>query len=76
VDHIEDSREDYSDDNSRENLAALCHECHSVKTAASMGKGVYLGCDVNGRPLDPDHPWNKSPATGDSKTARSLLFQR
>ncbi len=76
VDHIEDSRDDFTDDNSRENLQSLCHECHSLKTAASMGKGVTWGCDVNGRPLDPDHPWNKSPATGDSNTAWSLLFQR
>tara|TARA_Y100001001_G_C7847639_1_gene252950 strand:- start:47 stop:553 length:507 start_codon:yes stop_codon:yes gene_type:complete len=57
VDHIEDAREDYTDDNSRENLQSLCHECHSLKTARDMGKGVYLGCDVNGLPLDPTHPW-------------------
>ncbi len=79
VDHIVDSREDFTDDNSRENLAALCHECHSLKTAASMGKSVTWGCDVKGNPLDPNHPWNreqKSPATGAGNTARSLLFQR
>lgn len=57
VDHIEDSREDYTDDNSRENLQPLCHECHSLKTAASMGKSVTLGCDIHGLPLDPAHPW-------------------
>lgn len=74
VDHIEDSREDYTDDNSRENLQALCHECHSLKTAASMDKSIYLGCDVNGIPLDPANPWNKSPATAGEKTAPSLLF--
>ncbi|MFV1944196.1 HNH endonuclease signature motif containing protein [Pseudomonas luteola] len=75
VDHIRDSREDYSDDNSRENLTALCHECHSLKTARSMGKRVTLGCDVNGLPLDPDHPWNreKSPGTAGDKTAPDLL---
>lgn len=74
VDHIVDSREDFTDDNSRENLQPLCHECHSLKTAASMGKGVSWGCDVNGRPLDPNHPWNKSPATAADKTDGSLLF--
>lgn len=79
VDHIVDSRDDFTDDNSRENLQALCHECHSLKTAASMGKSVTWGCDVKGKPLDPNHPWNreqKSPATGADNTARSLLFQR
>ncbi len=72
VDHIEDSREDYTDDNSRENLQSLCHDCHSLKTAASMNKSVFLGCDVNGLPLDPAHPWNKSPATAGEKTALPL----
>ncbi|MEZ1953708.1 HNH endonuclease [Pseudomonas asiatica] len=79
VDHIKDSREDYSDDNRRENLTAMCRECHSLKTARDMGKRVHLGCDVNGMPIDPDHPWNreeKSPATADSKTAPSPLFLR
>jgi len=79
VDHIEDSRDDFTDDNSRENLQSLCHTCHSLKTAASMDKSIYLGCDVKGNPLDPNHPWNreqKSPATGAGKTARSLLFYR
>lgn len=32
------------------------------------------GCDENGMPLDPRHPWNteKSPATEFSSTARTL----
>lgn len=60
VDHIIDSRDDYTDDNRRENLQSLCHDCHSLKTAASMGKGVYLGCDANGLPLDPSSAWCKA----------------
>ena len=78
VDHIEDSRDDYTDDNSRGNLMGMCHECHSLKTARSMGKRVTLGCDTNGLPLDPSHPWNreKSPAVAVDKTAPSLLFDR
>jgi hypothetical protein len=77
VDHIEDSRDDYTDDNSRENLAPMCHECHSLKTAASMGKRVALGCDASGLPVDPNHHWNrpeKSPATAGESTAPPLLF--
>lgn len=78
VDHIHDSRDDFTDDNSRENLQSLCHECHSLKTAASMGKRVFLGCDANGFPLDPMHPWNrearKSPATGDARTQGEPSF--
>ena len=44
--------------NDHENLVPLCHECHSRKTQADMGKRVSAGCDANGQPLDPDHPWN------------------
>ncbi|WP_213148839.1 HNH endonuclease [Pseudomonas aeruginosa] len=78
VDHIQDSRDDYSDDNSRANLQPLCHECHSIKTARGMGKSVTLGCDVSGLPVDPAHPWNLeiSPATEDGKTAPDLLSYR
>jgi 5-methylcytosine-specific restriction protein A len=25
----------------------------------SGGKFTVMGCDANGRPLDPEHPWNK-----------------
>lgn len=42
-------------------LRALCHSCHSIKTTAldrRGGKGVAIrGCDVNGLPLDPAHPF-------------------
>lgn len=77
VDHINNNTGDYTDDNRREALQSLCHECHSRKTAAEMGKSVTWGCDVNGVPLDPAHPWNraeKSPATAAEKTALPLLF--
>ncbi|EMD5191759.1 HNH endonuclease [Pseudomonas aeruginosa] len=76
VDHIEDSRDDFTDDNSRENLAPMCHECHSLKTARSMGKSVSLGCDVSGLPVDPVHPWNleKSRGTANENTAPPQLF--
>src|SRR5690625_1376677 len=73
VDHINND----GNDNRRENLMGLCHECHSLKTAQDMGKKVYWGCDVNGRPLDPNHHWNreeKSPATEPPRTARPVLF--
>jgi 5-methylcytosine-specific restriction enzyme A len=54
------------------NLQPLCHAHHSRKTAQDHGKRVAHGCDEEGMPLDPDHPWNrgtvapllqKSPAT-------------
>ena len=61
VDHCDN--DSTNDDPS--NHQALCHDCHSLKTHLDQGHNVYLGCDVNGMPLDPSHPWNKekSPAT-------------
>jgi len=53
VDHISGD----PSDNSRSNLQPLCHSCHSIKTARDHGKNVSLGCDINGMPLDPSHPW-------------------
>ena len=42
-------------------LRALCPPCHSIKTNAldrAGGKGVAIkGCDADGLPLDPDHPF-------------------
>lgn len=44
------------------NLCPLCHSCHSRKTAAERAGTMRYGCDVDGRPLDPNHHWNeKSP---------------
>jgi 5-methylcytosine-specific restriction enzyme A len=47
-------------------LASLCASCHNTKTRAEqLGQTNWMraGCDVFGRPLDPDHPWNKEGAT-------------
>lgn len=60
VDHISGD----PSDNTLDNLQPLCHECHSRKTARDHGKQVYGGCDVNGIPLDPEHPWNKQKSLG------------
>jgi HNH endonuclease len=38
------------------NLIAVCTYCHNK----AHGRGVY-GCDVDGNPLDPGHPWNIPP---------------
>jgi len=53
VDHVNGD----PSDNSTDNLQPLCHSCHSLKTAADHGKNVPMGCDINGMPLDPRHPW-------------------
>ena len=60
-----DHRDNDPTNNTRGNLQCLCHACHSRKTQAERGGKVAYGCDLNGFPLDPNHPWNreKSPAT-------------
>jgi hypothetical protein len=60
VDHVSGD----PSDNRLENLQPLCHSCHSIKTARDHGKSVSMGCDVNGMPLDPEHPWNRKKSLG------------
>ena len=54
---------------SEDNWQPLCASCHaSVKQ--SIEKGWLPGCDCDGRPLEPAHPWNapepsKDPLIGD-----------
>lgn len=68
-----DHQDNDPSNNSRDNLVGLCKPHHSRKTNADMGHAVRYGCDVNGWPLDPSHPWQaaqkagKSPATGDDE---------
>jgi 5-methylcytosine-specific restriction enzyme A len=44
-------------------LASYCPSCHSAKTARGTEAGAFnstkprKGCDANGNPLDPAHPW-------------------
>jgi len=51
----------------RKNWQPMHRACHSRKTAGEDGgfgrKPQVKGCDVMGRPLDPDHPWNRNKAT-------------
>lgn len=61
-------------DNRLVNLQPLCKSCHSIKTMAELhGRTAPMGCDADGLPLDPAHPWRvaemaeRSRATGDAK---------
>ena len=48
-------------DNSRSNLISCCVPCHSLKTASDMhGRPARLGCDMDGNPSNPLHPWNQA----------------
>jgi predicted Fe-S protein YdhL (DUF1289 family) len=50
------------------NLQSLCRGCHRAKTNVQRRGLVWVadkhrGCDANGYPLDPAHPWNASSAS-------------
>lgn len=57
VDHITPLAQGGTDHES--NLQSLCVECHRVKTQLEQGNRL-TGCDAQGLPLDPNHPWFKS----------------
>ncbi len=44
----------------RGNWQTLCKFCHDSKKQRFEKTGKIAGCDVNGRPLDPNHHWNKN----------------
>jgi 5-methylcytosine-specific restriction protein A len=67
VDHKEPHRGDKRLFWSRANWQAMTKRCHSRKTAAfdggfgnrsKDGSLPVMGCDADGRPRDPNHPWN------------------
>jgi 5-methylcytosine-specific restriction enzyme A len=63
VDHVQpisDGGEPFPD---HDGLASYCAGCHSAKTARGTEAGAVRsdrprkGCDANGNPIDPTHPW-------------------
>ncbi len=58
-----DHRDNDPSNNDLLNLQPLCHECHSRKTNRDMGHNVRMGCDTEGKPLDPHHHWNNATET-------------
>lgn len=72
-----DHRDNDPSNNDLMNLAPLCASCHSRKTQADMGKRVTWGCDADGWPLDPSHPWHEA-AVGrsDASTGHACALLR
>ena len=40
------------------NTETVCQRCHSGLIQREEARGWTIGSDVNGRPIDPKHPWN------------------
>lgn len=61
VDHVVPWRGGTAEFWDTSNWQPLCKRCHDRKTSTRDGgfgrAGVVKGCDANGVPLDPKHPW-------------------
>ena len=60
VDHIIPHKGDQALFWNTDNWQSLCKTHHDATKQRSERKGVEIGGDVYGRPLDPNHHWNKT----------------
>lgn len=61
VNHIRPLAHGGSDED--ENTENLCRACDRAATAEQFGHDTHrgdVGCTRSGRPLNPDHPWNRA----------------
>lgn len=61
-------------------LASLCPSCHGAKTARGVEAGAVRstrprkGCDADGNPLDPAHPWSRKSLGADGPKTDTRPF--
>lgn len=60
VDHIDPHRGDMKKFWDSANWQSLCKTCHDSIKQRLEKSGIVEGCDVNGIPLDPNHPWRQT----------------
>jgi 5-methylcytosine-specific restriction enzyme A len=60
VDHVVPHRGDRALFWDSGNWQPLCKPCHDGAKARQERTGVLPGCDLDGVPADPHHPWNVS----------------
>ncbi len=39
-------------------FASSCKDCHDTVEQGIEARGYEIGCDIRGRPIAADHPWN------------------
>ena len=64
VDHVIPHKGDVSRFWDEDNWQALCKPCHDAGKQSQDRTGRIRGCDANGYPLDPNHPWNRADPQG------------
>lgn len=60
VDHIVSRRADPRRELDPSNFQSLCFTHHNQITKAYDSGSLAGACDVDGNPLDPNHPWNQA----------------
>lgn len=43
-----------------ENVETVCKADHDTLIQREEARGYTIGADLNGRPVDPSHPWNRT----------------
>lgn len=80
VDHVHPISEGGVPFPGHDGLASYCHACHSAKTARGSEAGAIRstkprkGCNPDGSPLDPEHPWHAKKSLR-AEAARPTLYQ-
>jgi len=41
------------------NVETVCKSCHDTRIQREEARGYTIGCDETGKPIDPNHPWNR-----------------
>lgn len=59
VDHIKPHKGDAALFWDAANWQALCPDHHDIVKQREEARGYVQGCDRDGRPTDPGHPWNR-----------------
>ena len=79
VDHVHPISEGGPAFPSHDGLASYCPACHSRKTARGSEAGraktnkPRKGCDLQGNPIDPEHPWHVQAPNADLAKASCSL---
>lgn len=43
-----------------DNVETVCKQDHDTRIQREEARGYTIGCDEAGRPVDPNHPWNRA----------------
>lgn len=46
------------------NTESVCKQDHDALIAKEEARGYVVGSDIDGRPVDPEHPWNNRNSHG------------